>query len=91
MNTQVLFKIDKKLKERAMKKAQEEGVSFTSVLKFATKAYVDGDLTVSLIPTERFNEKTRKELARSLADVKAGKNISPVFDSVEESLNWLKS
>lgn len=91
MNTQVLFKIDKKLKERAMKKAQEEGVSFTSVLKFATKAYVDGDLTVSLIPTEQFNKKTRKELTQSLADVKAGKNISPVFDSVEESLNWLKS
>ena len=91
MNTQVIFKIDKKLKERAMKKAQEEGVPFTSVLKFATKAYADGDLHVGLVGSESFNEKTRKELAQILADAKQGKNISPVFDSVEDSLNYLKS
>ena len=46
MTTQVIFKIDKKLKERAMKRAENEGLPFASVLKLATKAYVEGDLTI---------------------------------------------
>ncbi len=91
MNTQVIFKIDKKLKERAMKKAQEEGVPFTSVLKFATQAYVDGDLTVGLMGSESFNEKTRKELARSMKDIKAGRGLSPAFESVEDAIRYLES
>ena len=91
MNTQVIFKIDKKLKERAMKKAQEEGVPFTSVLKFATKAYADGDLHVGLVGSESFNEKTRKELAQSLEEMRSGKDMSPGFSSAKEAIKYLKS
>ena len=44
MTTQVIFKIDKKLKQQAMRKTDREGLPFAVVLKFATQAYVKGDL-----------------------------------------------
>lgn len=57
MTTQVIFKIDKKLKEKAMAKAQHDGITFTSVLKLATKAFVEGDLMLGLVGSEKFNAK----------------------------------
>ncbi len=91
MTTQVIFKIDKKLKERAMKKAEHEGLPFASVLKFATKAYADGDLTIGIIPKEAFNPKTRRLLQRELRDIKLGKNISPRFTNAKDAIAYLKN
>jgi antitoxin component of RelBE/YafQ-DinJ toxin-antitoxin module len=89
MITQVIFKIDKKLKDQAMKKAQKEGIAFASVLKLATQAYVKGSLDVELVPQERLNAKTRRELIKISKDIKEGKNLSPVFTSVEEMRKYL--
>ena len=33
MTSQIIFKIEKKLKDKAMKKAQGEGIAFAAVLK----------------------------------------------------------
>ena len=74
MTTQVIFKIDKKLKDQAMKKAQHEGIAFASVLKLATQAYINGKLDVELVPQEKLNAKTRRELIQISKDIKAGKN-----------------
>ncbi len=89
MNTQVIFKIDKKLKDKAMKKARGEGLPLASVLKLATQAYVDGHLDVSLAPPEEFNAKTRREIAQALKDIKAGKNLSPRFKTAKEIIDYL--
>jgi antitoxin component of RelBE/YafQ-DinJ toxin-antitoxin module len=91
MTTQVIFKLDKKLKDQAMKKAQSEGVALSSVLKMATKAFVAGDLNVGLVTEERFNAKTRKEMDRIMKDIKAGKNLSPKFSNVDNAFAWLNS
>lgn len=92
MTSQVIFKIDKKLKDQAMKKAQSEGISFTSVLKMATKAFVEGHITLGLIGSEeRFNTKTRKEIKEALNDVAQGKNISPRFSTAEDAMKYLQS
>jgi antitoxin component of RelBE/YafQ-DinJ toxin-antitoxin module len=91
MNTQVIFNLDKKLKEQAMKKAQNQGLSFGVILKLATKAFVDGDLNVGLISKEEFNPSTRKEIEKALKDIKAGKNLSPKFSSAKEAIAYLKS
>ena len=64
MTTQVIFKIEKKLKEQAMKKAQSKGIALASMLKFATKAFVAGQLDVGLVGTEVFNAKTRREMEK---------------------------
>jgi hypothetical protein len=90
MTTQVIFKIDKKLKDLAMKKAQGEGVPFASVLKFATKAYVDGQFNVGIIPAQPLNAKTRKMLLKELQEIKEGKNISPGFTNAKDAIAYLK-
>ena len=91
MTTQVIFKIEKKLKERAMKKAENEGLPFASVLKFATKAYADGELTIGVIPKEVFNLKTRRLLQRELRDIKLEKNLSPRFTNAKDAIAYLKN
>lgn len=90
MTTQVIFKIDKKLKERAMKKAENEGLPFASVLKLATKAYADGELTIGMIPKEAFNLKTRREITAALKDIKKGKHLSRAFSTAREAAKYLE-
>ncbi len=91
MNTQVIFNLDKKLKERAMKKAQNQGLPFGAVLKLATQAFVDGDFSVGIISKEEFNSSTRKEIKEAINDIKIGKNLSPKFTNFADAKKWLNS
>lgn len=91
MTTQVIFNLDKKLKDQAMKKARSEGLPFGVVLKLATKAFVEGTLGIGLISNESFNAKTGKSLYKSLQDIKEGKNISRRFTTAKEAMAYLKS
>jgi antitoxin component of RelBE/YafQ-DinJ toxin-antitoxin module len=91
MTTQVIFKIDKKLKDKAMKKAQDEGLPFAFVLKMATQAYVEGRLEPQMVQPEKFNAKTRRILDQALKDIKAGKNLSPTFNNAKDAITYLKN
>lgn len=91
MNTQVIFKIDKKLKEKAMKKARAEGIPFSSVLTLATKSFVEGGLNVEVVQRPVLNDKTRKTLDRALKDIKEGKNLSPVFTNAKDMDAYLNA
>ena len=91
MTSQVVFRIDKKLKDKAIKKAQNEGLPFAAVLKLATKAYVEGDLDVQLVTQRKLNAKTRRELRRISQDIRQGKNLSPPFDNAKDAVAYLKS
>lgn len=90
MTTQVIFKIDKKLKDQAMKKAQGEGIAFASVLKLATKAFVAGDLDIALVEKEEFNAKTRRLVEAAIRDIEIGKNLSPKLKTVAEIKKYLE-
>jgi hypothetical protein len=90
MTTQVIFKIDKKLKDKAMAKAQHEGVAFAYVLKLATKAFADGELNLGLIGSEKFNASAAKDIANAQNDVLQRKNISPSFRSTKKAIDFLK-
>ena len=61
MVEQVIFKIDKKLKEKAMKKAKKDGVAFSAVLKSATQAYVEDQFEIGLV----YNPKLIREIRRA--------------------------
>ncbi len=91
MVTQVIFKIDKKLKDQAMAKAQYEGIAFASILKLATKAFVDGHLTLGLVGSEKFNATAGKEISGALKDIAQGKNLSPSFSSAKAAAKFLKA
>jgi antitoxin component of RelBE/YafQ-DinJ toxin-antitoxin module len=90
MNSQVIFKIDKKLKNQAMAKAQEEGIAFATILKLATKSYVAGHLTLGLVGSEEFNAVAGKEIKGALKDIAQGKNLSQAFSSAKEAAKFLK-
>lgn len=90
MITQVIFKIDKKLKDKAMAKAQHEGIAFASILKLATKAFVDGDLNLGLIGSEKFNVATGRDMTIAQNDISQGKNLSSNFRFAKEAINFLK-
>ena len=91
MNTQVIFKIDKKLKNQAMERAQNEGIAFSSILKLATKAFVAGNLTLGLVGSEKFNATTGKEIRGALKDIAHGKNLSPRFMSAKQVSKYLSA
>lgn len=91
MNTQVIFKMDKKLKERAMKKARAEGIPFSAVLTLATRSFVDGGLTIEAVQRPALNDKTRKMLDRALKNIKGGKDLSPSFDNAKDAIAYLKA
>ena len=74
-----------------MAKAQHEGIAFASVLKFATKAFVDGDLTLKLVGSEKFNAKTAREVKGALKDISQGKNLSSGFTSAKDAIKFLKT
>ncbi|CAN5759853.1 hypothetical protein BH11PAT2_BH11PAT2_02670 [soil metagenome] len=89
MTSQVVFRIDTKLKEQAMQRAKREGMPFSSVLKLAVKAYVDDELVIDFAP--KFNEKTQRRLDRSLKEIRAGKGLSPAFTNADDAIAYLKS
>lgn len=64
MTTRVIFNIDKKLKEAAMRKARKEGLPLSSVLTLATRAYVEDRLGIDAVEVQ---------VARSLEDVRHGR------------------
>lgn len=86
MTTLVVFRVDPKLKNRASKKAAEEGTNLSAVLKMATQAFVDGEFEVGL----KCNQRTQKNLSRILHDIKRGKNLSPSFRDVKSMIKSLK-
>jgi len=90
MTTQVIFTIDKRLKKEAMKKARSFGLPFSSVLNLATRAFVDGKINIGVVENETFNKKTTNEIRKALSDIAKNKNLSPVFNNIEDAINYLK-
>lgn len=90
MNTAVInIKTDPAIKKQVQKKANELGLSLSSVInvylrKFLTAQTVEFSDDVRLEPTPYL----KRMLRQSEKDEKAGK-VSPQFTSVEESLSWL--
>lgn len=89
MTSQVVFKMDTKLKERAMKKARRDGVPFSTVLKIATRDYVEGKLDLGIEVPKVFNAKTRREMKKALLEIREGKGLSPRFKTADEMIAYL--
>jgi antitoxin component of RelBE/YafQ-DinJ toxin-antitoxin module len=69
MTEQVIFKIDKKLKEQAMKKARKEGLPFSVVLKCATQAYVDNEFDIGV----SYSPKLIRDVRQAQKEIGEGK------------------
>ena len=90
MTTQVIFTMDRNLKDKAMRKARSFGFPFSSVLNLATRAFVDGKINIGVVDNQSFNDKTAREIRSALSDISKGKNLSSRFSSAKEAINYLK-
>jgi hypothetical protein len=91
MTTQVIFKIDPRLKQQAVRRAKTEGITYSAFLKSATRAFVAGDLSVGIVrPPEIPNKRTARLFAQIDADVAVGRNLSPLFSDAQSAIAYLK-
>jgi len=86
----VIFKIDKKLKEKAQRQAKKGGFSLSDYYRHATVSLAEGDCTVDIVERPKLNAKTIRELLKISKDIKEGKNLSPAFHSVKEMKAYLE-
>lgn len=52
MISQVIFKIDSKIKKEALKKSKKEGIALSSILKLAMQDFVSGKSKLSMIQAD---------------------------------------
>ncbi len=90
MITQVIFKIDKKIKEQAQKKAKSRGLTFSDVLKMASYQYVEGGFEPMLQMKEEFRPAIARSIKKSIANIEAGKGLSPAFNTAAEMVAHLE-
>lgn len=91
MITQVIFKLDKKIKEQAQKKAKARGMTFSNVLKIASYEFVEGAFEPGLRRKEEFKLHIRRMIHREIQEIKDGKNMSPVFHNADDFMNHLEA
>ena len=90
MKTVLSVKTDKDVKERAQALAKHLGIPLSTVVNIQLKSFIEtGELRVTREPELR--PEVQKELARAVADTKAGKNMSPRFSDAASAIAWLKS
>ena len=90
MTTTIHIKTDSKVKARAERFAKANNMTLTTFINLSIHQVLNrGQLIIDepLVP----NAKTAKELKRILKDADAGKNMSPVFNSIEEMDTYLDS
>ena len=88
MKTQVNLKIDVHVKERAQKRAEEIGLSLSSVVNATLSQFArTGELQFSVAP--RMTPYLEELVAEARADYKSGK--LKVFDNVDDFLADLNS
>ena len=78
MTEQVIFKIDKKLKDRAMKKARKDGLPLSTVLKRATQAYIDNEFDIGV----SYSPKLIRDVRHAEKEIKAGKILRGDLDEL---------
>ena len=90
MKTVLNVKTDVEVKERAQELARHLGIPLSTIVNAHLKAFIEsGEFKVSREPELR--PEVVKELRQQMKDVKAGRNLSPRFDTAQEAIAWLKA
>lgn len=89
MTALITVKTDSKVKAQAQKIAGELGVSLSTVINTSLKQFIrDKELYISAKPI-LVSPRLERLLTRVEKDFKAGRNISPKFDSREKMDDYL--
>jgi addiction module RelB/DinJ family antitoxin len=90
MKTMINIKADKEVKENAQKIASELGLSLSAIINAYLKNFIR-DREVSFSTAPRMTPYLEKVIKEVRADYKAGKNISPTFNNMQDAIDWLDS
>ena len=88
MKTMLNIKMESKLKRELKKTADTMGLPVSALINNAARRIVAEQLVVFQTPLVP-NEKTGKFLKKALKDIKARKNLSPIFETMEEMISYL--
>lgn len=86
----VTIKIDDELKADIQKMAKNMGLSFSAIVENKLREARRERRVVfeeELVPNAKF----AKQLDEAMGDIKHGRNLSPVFDTVDEMFDYLKN
>lgn len=88
MKTVISVRTDVSTKTKAQAVAKDIGIPLSTLLNaYLRQLIASRSVNFSVEPSLR--PEVEKELLRIEADIKAGRNLSPVFDNLEEAFKWL--
>ena len=88
MKTLLSIKTDVDVKRGVKKIAEEIGLPLSTIINAYLKQLLRERRVHFVLPLKP-NAKTAKLLRQASADYKNGKNISPVFENMEDAITWL--
>ncbi|HCB35387.1 MAG: hypothetical protein A2W52_03640 [Candidatus Taylorbacteria bacterium RIFCSPHIGHO2_02_49_25] len=90
MKTVLNVKVDPKVKKAAKAAALELGLPLSLVVNESLKRFALQKAITFSAPLKP-NKKLARWIKAAERDLKAGRNISPVFSNVEKGIEWLHS
>lgn len=90
MKTVLNVKIDKDVKVRAQKTAAELGLPLSIVVTENLKRFAN-ERSITFAAPLKPSKKLARWIKEAERDLKARRNISPVFSDVEKGIEWLHS
>ena len=90
MKTMINIKADREVKENAQKLAKELGLNLSAIINANLKQFIRSrEVYFSVAP--KMTPELERLVGQARKDYKVKKNISPVFDSIQEALDYLHS
>ena len=84
------IKADREVKKNAQKLAKELGLNLSTIINANLKQFIRSrEVYFSVMP--KMTSELERLVGQARKDYKAKKNISPVFNSVQEALDYLHS
>lgn len=90
MKTQLIVKTDKEVKIRAQKTAKELGLPLSTLINAYLKQFI-ATKEAHFYVQDELKPRVKRRLERLMKEAREGKNLSPVFDSVEKATHYLNS
>jgi len=90
---QTTLSIDKDTKKLAAKKASQQKMSVSTVARILLRDYAAGKLEIGSRSVERdengFTKQASAKLNQLIQDSQDPKNLSPVFDNIDQAIEYL--
>jgi len=90
MKTVINIKVDKEIKDQAVQTAKDMALPLSTIINAFLKKFINDrriTFTAPFTPSERL----QKVLKQGEKDIKAGKNMSPLFTDMDEMDAYLRN